>query len=77
MVIITREILRKEIELAAIGAAIGSNCAPCLEYHIKEAKNQGLTDSQIMQAVQMAEQVKRVPAGKVSETAFKMLDIKI
>lgn len=36
----------KEIELAAIGAAIGSNCVPCVEYHIKEAKRVGLTNNQ-------------------------------
>lgn len=67
----------KEIELAAIGAAIGSNCVPCVEYHIKEAKRVGLTDNQILQAVQIAEKVKTVPAKKVSEAALKMLDKKI
>lgn len=67
----------KEIELAAIGAAIGSNCVPCVEYHIKEAKRVGLTDNQILQAVQMAEKVKTVPAKKVSEAALNMLDKKI
>lgn len=67
----------KEIELAAIGAAIGSNCVPCVEYHIKEAKRVGLTDSQILQAVQMAEKVKTVPAKKVSDAALNLLDKKI
>ncbi len=71
------ELSSKEIELAAIGAAIGSNCVPCVEHHIKEAKRVGLDDGQILQAVQMAEKVKTVPAKKVSRAALNMLDKKI
>jgi len=64
----------EEIELTAIGAAIGSNCIQCVEYHIKEAKKLGLTDTQILQAIRMAEKVRTVPAKKVSEAALNMLD---
>jgi len=68
------DLTAKEIELVAIGSAIGSNCVPCVEYHINEARKLGLTDSQILQALQMAEKVKEVPAKKVSEAALKLLE---
>ena len=34
----------RERELVALGAAMGSNCIPCIEYHIPEARKAGLTE---------------------------------
>lgn len=63
-----------EYELVAIGAAIASNCVPCIEYHIPEARKAGLTDAQILEAVQLAEKLKQVPARKVLDAAKKLLE---
>ena len=64
---------QREQELVAIGAAIGSNCVSCIEYHIPAAKKTGLTDRQIRIAVRLADKVRQVPARKVLETAFVLL----
>lgn len=67
------ELSPRERELVALGAAIASNCLPCIEYHIPEARRQGLSDAQIGAAIDLAEQVKRVPAGNVLALARQCL----
>ena len=63
----------RERELVALGAAIASNCISCIEYHIPEARKAGLTDSQISEAIRLADKVRQVPARKVLSTAQRML----
>ena len=62
-----------ERELVAIGAAIGSNCIPCVDYHIKAAKKIGVTDDQIREAIEFADQVKQAPANKILEFAYALV----
>ena len=62
-----------ERELVALGAALGSNCIPCIEYHIPEARRAGLTDSQIADAIRLADMVRQVPARKVLNAAARVL----
>jgi len=59
----------REIELVAIGAAIGSNCIPCVEYHIGAGKQLGISDEEIRAAIALADKVRRAPARKVLEAA--------
>lgn len=63
----------RERELVALGAALGSNCVPCIKYHVPEARKAGLTDRQISEAIHLADKVRQVPARKVLETALDML----
>jgi|TARA_Y100000310_G_scaffold317955_1_gene371446 4-carboxymuconolactone decarboxylase len=63
----------RDRELVAIGAAIASNCVPCIEYHVPAARTVGLDDAEIKEAVLLADKVKRVPARKVLETAKSLL----
>jgi AhpD family alkylhydroperoxidase len=65
----------RDRELTAIGAAIASNCVPCIEYHIPQARKVGLSDSQILEAVELADKVRRVPADKVIQTACALLEV--
>jgi len=67
----------KEISLVAIGASIGSNCIPCVVYHIKQGRTGGLTDEQIKSAIDAAVKVKNVPAENVLSTALRQLDIAV
>jgi len=62
-----------ERELVAIGAALGSNCAPCTEHHIQEARKAGLSDRQIGEAAHLADMIRQVPARKALEAALGML----
>ena len=67
------ELNHRERELVALGAAIGSNCVPCMEYHIPEARRAGLTDVQIRGAIRLADSVRQVPARKVLDAAHRVL----
>jgi 4-carboxymuconolactone decarboxylase len=63
----------RDRELVALGAALASNCVPCIEYHVAESRRAGLNDAEIAAAIELADQIKRVPAGKVLEAASKAL----
>ena len=63
----------RERELAALGAALGSNCVPCVEYHIPVARQAGLSDAEIAEAIEIADRVRQVPARKVLDVARHML----
>lgn len=62
-----------ERELVALGAALGSNCVPCIQYHIPESRKAGLTDRQIRTAIHLADRVRQVPARKVLAAALELL----
>lgn len=63
----------RERELVALGAAMGSNCVPCIEYHIPQARKAGLEDRQISEAISLADMVRQVPARKVLAAAQRLL----
>jgi len=60
-------------ELVAIGAAIGTNCEPCLKYHYAKARKAGAGPGAITAAVRLAQAVKDTPARSVLELAAKLL----
>ena len=62
-----------ERELVALGAALGSNCVPCTEHHIAEARKIGFSPRQLEEAVRLADQVRRTPARKVLAVALGAL----
>lgn len=63
----------KEKEFVALGAAMGSNCIPCIVYHIEESKKLGISVEQIKQAIAMADKVRKVPIEKGFNTALAQL----
>ncbi len=63
----------RDLELVALGAAMGSNCVPCIEYHIPESRNAGLTDEEIQAAIQHADKVRQVPARMTLDAARNKL----
>lgn len=64
----------RDRELVALGAAVASNCIPCVEYHIPQARKAGLGDIEIDEAVALADKVRRVPAEKVLQTASALIE---
>jgi 4-carboxymuconolactone decarboxylase len=69
------ELDRREREFVALGAALASNCLPCIEYHIREAGKAGLTREQILEAVELADTVRQVPAQQVLGKAHALLEV--
>lgn len=64
---------KAEQELVAIGAALGSNCVPCIEFHVPAARKAGWSGDQIDEAVKLADKVRQVPARKVLDAARSKL----
>jgi len=64
---------QRDKELVALGAAVASNCVPCVVFHIRESRDCGLTDAEILEAVEFADKVKQVPAGLVLNAAHQEL----
>jgi AhpD family alkylhydroperoxidase len=63
----------RDRELVALGAAMGSNCVPCIEYHIPQARKAGLNDSEISEAIRLSDRVRQVPARKVLDAALQIV----
>lgn len=68
------ELKDRERSLVSLGAALASNCVPCMEYHIPVAKRVGLSDREIKAALEIADKVRQVPARAVLETALARLE---
>ena len=49
---------QRDKELAAIGAAIGCNCRPCIEHHIPAGREAGLSEGELADAVATARVVR-------------------
>lgn len=59
-------------ELVAIGAALGSNCQPCLRWHHKHARELGVSDEDMARAVALAQMVKERPAELMLQLAGRL-----
>ncbi len=62
-------------ELVAIGAAIASNCEPCFKYHFNAARKLGVSNDDILLAVELAQAVKDSPARSVLAVAQRHLGV--
>lgn len=58
-------ITKVENAYVSIGASIGSGCLYCLDYHLKNAKNVGLTSAEIDSAISLAEGIKQKTLNKL------------
>lgn len=65
----------RERSLVSLGAALASNCVPCIEFHIPGARRAGLSDREIETALEIADKVRQVPARAVRETALARIGI--
>ena len=46
-------------ELIAIGASVTAHCVPCLRFHVKKAREVGVADEEIREAVRVGRMVRR------------------
>lgn len=60
----------RERELVALGAALASNCVPCIEQHIRKARETGLSDAQVLDAIHLADKIRQVPVRNVFKAAL-------
>lgn len=67
------EITEQIRELIALGAAIGASCEPCLKYHSKKAREVGLRDAQMREAIEVGRMVKEASARNIAGLAKKLI----
>ena len=60
-------------ELIAVGTSVGANCHPCLEYHFGKAREQGVPDDEIAQAIEVGKMVRKGAQGKMDQLAIHLL----
>jgi len=64
----------REQLFVALGAAIGSNCVPCVEKIVPKAMAAGIENWELRLALNAADYVRQKPAAKVLSTAKAIVD---
>jgi AhpD family alkylhydroperoxidase len=64
-------------ELVAIGAAIASNCEPCLKYHYRQAQLLGVSKEDMAEAVRMGAMVKDSPHQSILRLAKRLTGARV
>ena len=60
---------KKTVRLVALGAAVGANCSTCLETNFAKALENGATEEEIAEAVEIGKKVRSCAASKMDELA--------
>jgi AhpD family alkylhydroperoxidase len=60
-------------KLIAVGASVGANCHPCLEYHVGKALQCGIDKSEVTEAVNVAKAVRGGATASMDKLALKLL----
>ena len=46
-------------ELIAVGASVGAHCQPCLSHHVAKAKEMGIEEAEIREAITIGHMVEK------------------
>ena len=65
----------KTKELIAIGASIGAHCQPCLEFHVAKARELGIEDGMIREAIAVGHMVEKGSMIAMRQFADGILDV--
>ena len=60
-------------KLIAVGASVGANCHPCLEYHVGKALEFGIDRNEIMEAINIAKAVRQGAASSMDKLAMTLI----
>ena len=60
-------------KLIALGASVGANCHPCLEYTIGKALEVGIGRDEIMEAVDVAKAVRQGAVSSIDKLAMNLV----
>lgn len=61
-------------ELIAVGAAVGAHCQPCLSYHVAKAKELGVKDEEIREAIAVGHMVEKGAMTAMRQFAAEVFD---
>ena len=58
----------------AIGAAVACNCEMCFKFHFDKARKLGISDEDMLAAVETGSMVKNASAQSIKDLAYKYLN---
>ncbi|MDR0749567.1 MAG: carboxymuconolactone decarboxylase family protein [Tannerellaceae bacterium] len=61
-------------ELIAIGISVAINCESCMEWHIKQALDCGTSENEIIEAIEVAIEMRGGPATAFARFAMNIID---
>ena len=64
----------KTKELIAIGTSIGAHCQPCLTYHVAKAKEMGIKENEIREAIAVGQMVEKGGMAAMRQFAAGIFD---
>jgi AhpD family alkylhydroperoxidase len=65
----------KEIELVYLGASIAAGCKPCTSYHFRKAKEAGVLDEEIKNAIAFSVSIRDAAKMEMEKHALDLLKI--
>ena len=60
--------------LISIGVSVGVNCQPCLQYHVAKAKENGIGELEIQEAINVGRTVRKGAAYKMDQYIVNLSD---
>lgn len=64
----------KTKELIAVGSSVGAHCQPCLTYHVNKAKEIGIDEDEIREAIAVGHMVEKGAMSAMREFSKEILD---
>jgi len=68
------ELTKKQKEFIAIGISVVINCESCMEWHIKQALDDGATEVEIIEAIEVGIEMAGGPATASARFAMNVLE---
>lgn len=68
------DLSKKQKELIAIGISVVMNCESCMEWRIKQALDNGATESQIIEAIEVGIEMSGGPGTASARFAMNVLE---
>lgn len=65
---------KKEKELIAVGISVATNCESCMEWHIKQALDDGASQDEILEAVEVGIEMSGGPGTVAARFAMNVLE---
>ena len=63
----------KQKRLIAIGISVATNCESCMEWNIKQALDNGASEEEIIEAIEIAIEMRGAPATAYSRFAMNVI----
>ena len=65
---------KRDKELIAIGISIATNCESCMEWHIKQALDDGASQGEILEAIEVGIEMSGGPGSVAARFAMNVLE---